>query len=63
MGADVRFKAFFAESLIMQSKNTISGLTCHGTFLCTVSQDLCITSYFPIAIFNLNVTVLGVRRS
>jgi hypothetical protein len=28
MDGDVRFKALFAESLIMQSKKTISGLTC-----------------------------------
>jgi hypothetical protein len=38
MDGDVRFKSFFAESL-MQSKNTISGLTCLGKFLGTISQD------------------------
>jgi hypothetical protein len=38
MDGDVRFKAFFAESLI-QSKNTISGLTCLVKFLGTISQD------------------------
>jgi hypothetical protein len=45
MDGDVRFKAFFAESLIMQSKNTISGMARLCNFLGTASQDHCITIY------------------